>query len=150
MRVSGFSANAPKHKNLNMSQIHKMIFFCIIQFFDPDGSGLLNKRLFTNHLQQTVKLCWKERDTLFPLLFFPKATNQLGMAGLLTYSLFAAFPSLARETVATNGKQSSRAYSSGHCPGFSPGSLFIPKPRWISGTNTGIKINFKKSPGRNV
>lgn len=50
------------------------------------------------------------------------------MAGLLTYSLFTAFPPRRCETVALNGKQTERAYSSGNCSGFAPDSLFILKP----------------------
>jgi len=83
--------------------------------------------------------CGEKMMVQFFFAFFPKATNQTGMAGLLTYSLFTAFPSRTRGTVAKNGKQTKRAYSSGNCSGFPPDSLFIQKTHVGSGTNTGVK-----------
>jgi len=61
------------------------------------------------------------------LAFIPKATNMFcKMAGLLTYSLFVAFPSAILLTVA-RGWQTNlmRAYSSGNCCRFSRHSLLI-------------------------
>jgi len=48
------------------------------------------------------------------------------MAGLLTYSLFAGLP--VNCTVASQGQKVwYGAYSSGNCPGFTPGSLSLKK-----------------------
>jgi hypothetical protein len=70
------------------------------------------------------------------------------MAGLLTYSQLGAFPSLHDpETVARVPKKVG-AYSSGNCPGFTPGSLFsffrVKKLSTIQCTSINQKIGLAK------
>ena len=55
--------------------------------------------------------------------YYPKASKQMKLAGLLACSIFDAFPSKKGQWLAEI-KDIRGAYSSGVCSGFSPDSLF--------------------------
>lgn len=111
-----------------------IVFAYIRNLLRVAPEGFTNDSILQSFVTKRQNAWNRKTIVRFSLLFFPKATNLKKMAGLLTYSLFTAFPFLARETVAMNGKQTTRDYSSGYCPGFTPGSLLILKIQRIFGT----------------